>query len=99
MIVGSAIIMQQIDSTVITTALPQMAISYPRCGSSLAVTACKSFEFRHIRSGQRLVADRFGGRIIFRAAIGLFTLGAILCGLSGNLIELTAARVLTSAAP
>jgi MFS family permease len=27
MIVGSAIIMQQIDSTVITTALPQMAIS------------------------------------------------------------------------
>ena len=27
MIVGSAIIMQQLDSTVITTALPQMAIS------------------------------------------------------------------------
>jgi EmrB/QacA subfamily drug resistance transporter len=39
-------------------------------------------------------ADRFGGRTIFRAAIGLFTLGSVLCGLSNNAIELTAARVL-----
>jgi len=39
-------------------------------------------------------ADRFGGRTVFRAAIALFTLGSILCGLSGNIVELTAARVL-----
>ena len=39
-------------------------------------------------------ADRFGGRTVFRAAIALFTLGSILCGLSGNMVELTAARVL-----
>ena len=39
-------------------------------------------------------ADRFGGRTIFRAAIALFTLGSILCGLCGNIVELTAARVL-----
>ena len=39
-------------------------------------------------------ADRFGGRTIFRAAIALFTLGSILCGLCGNVVELTAARVL-----
>ena len=39
-------------------------------------------------------ADRFGGRTVFRAAIALFTLGSILCGLSDNVIELTAARVL-----
>ena len=31
---------------------------------------------------------------MFRAAIALFTLGSILCGLSGNVIALTAARVL-----
>src|SRR5258708_29153070 len=39
-------------------------------------------------------ADRFGGRTVFRAAIGLFTLGSIFCGLSDNAVELTAARLL-----
>ncbi len=40
------------------------------------------------------VADRFGTRTVFRAAIALFTLGSILCGLSDGLWELVAARVL-----
>jgi EmrB/QacA subfamily drug resistance transporter len=95
MIVGSAIIMQQIDSTVITTALPQMAISLHTdpIRLSVAVTAyLLSLAIFVPVSGW--AADRFGGRTIFRAAIALFTLGSILCGLSGNLIELTAARVL-----
>lgn len=95
MIVGSAIIMQQIDSTVITTALPQMAVSLHAdpVQLSLAVTAyLLSVAIFVPVSGW--AAERFGGRVIFRAAIGLFTLGSILCGLSGNLIELTAARVL-----
>jgi len=95
MIVASAIIMQQIDSTVITTALPQMAISLHSdpVRLSVAVTAyLLSLAVFVPVSGW--AADRFGGRVIFRAAIALFTLGSILCGLSGNVIELTAARVL-----
>ena len=95
MIVGSAIIMQQIDSTVITTALPQMAISLHAdpVRLSVAVTAyLLSLAVFVPVSGW--AADRYGGRTIFRAAIALFTLGSILCGLSGNPIELTAARVL-----
>src|SRR6516164_5708285 len=95
MIVGSAIIMQQIDSTVITTALPQMAISLHTdpVRLSVAVTAyLLSLAVFVPVSGW--AADRFGGRTIFRAAIALFTLGSILCGLSGNAVELTAARVL-----
>jgi EmrB/QacA subfamily drug resistance transporter len=95
MIVGSAIIMQQIDSTVITTALPQMAKSLHAdpVRLSLAVTAyLLSLAIFVPVSGW--AAERFGGRVIFRAAIALFTLGSILCGLSSNLIELTAARVL-----
>jgi EmrB/QacA subfamily drug resistance transporter len=95
MIVGSAIIMQQIDSTVITTALPQMAISLHTdpVRLSVAVTAyLLSLAVFVPVSGW--AADRFGGRTIFRLAIALFTLGSILCGLSGNVIELTAARVL-----
>ena len=95
MIVGSAIIMQQIDSTVITTALPQMAISLHTdpVRLSVAVTAyLLSLAVFVPVSGW--AADRFGGRTIFRAAIALFTLGSILCGLSGNAGQLTAARVL-----
>jgi EmrB/QacA subfamily drug resistance transporter len=95
MIVGSAIIMQQIDSTVITTALPQMAISLHTdpVRLSVAVTAyLLSLAVFVPVSGW--AADRFGGRTVFRAAIALFTLGSILCGLSGNVVELTAARVL-----
>jgi MFS family permease len=87
--------MQQIDSTVITTALPQMAISLHTdpVRLSVAITAyLLSLAVFVPLSGW--AADRFGGRTIFRAAIALFTLGSILCGLSGNLIELTAARVL-----
>ncbi|HUD84978.1 MAG TPA: MFS transporter [Xanthobacteraceae bacterium] len=95
MIVGSAIIMQQIDSTVITTALPQMAISLHSdpVRLSVAVTAyLLSLAVFVPVSGW--AADRYGGRTIFRAAIALFTLGSILCGLAGNVVELTAARVL-----
>jgi MFS family permease len=95
MIVGSAVIMQQLDSTVITTALPQMAISLHAdpVRLSVAVTAyILSLAVFIPVSGW--AADRFGGRTVFRMAIALFTLGSILCGLSGNTTELTAARVL-----
>ncbi len=95
MIVASAIIMQQIDSTVVTTALPQMAISLHTdpVRLSVAVTAyLLSLAVFVPVSGW--AADRYGGRTVFRAAIALFTIGSILCGLSGNVIELTAARVL-----
>jgi EmrB/QacA subfamily drug resistance transporter len=95
LIVSSAVIMQQIDSTVITTALPQMAISLHTdpVRLSVAVTAyILSLAVFIPVSGW--AADRFGGRNVFRAAIGLFTLGSILCGLSGNTVELTLARVL-----
>src|SRR6266700_644924 len=95
MIVASAIIMQQIDATVITTALPQMAISLNSdpVRLSVAVTAYLLSVAVFIPvSGW--AADRFGGRTVFRAAIALFTLGSIFCGLSDNAVELTAARVL-----
>src|SRR5579883_1996456 len=95
MIVASAIIMQQIDATVITTALPQMAISLDSdpVALSVAVTAYLLSVAVFIPvSGW--ASDRFGGRTIFRAAIALFTVGSVLCGLSNNAIELTAARVL-----
>jgi EmrB/QacA subfamily drug resistance transporter len=40
------------------------------------------------------MADRFGTRRVFASAIGLFTLGSLLCGLSTNIHILVAYRVL-----
>jgi EmrB/QacA subfamily drug resistance transporter len=40
------------------------------------------------------MADRFGTRRVFSSAIGLFTLGSLLCGLSSNIHVLVACRIL-----
>ena len=39
------------------------------------------------------IADRFGSRTVFRAAIAVFTLGSVLCGYSNSLPILVAARI------
>jgi EmrB/QacA subfamily drug resistance transporter len=94
-IVASAIIMQQIDATAITTALPQMAISLNTdpIRLTIAVTAyLLSIAVFIPISGW--AADRFGGRTVFRAAIALFAIGSIFCGISESVVQLTAARIL-----
>src|SRR6204780_757164 len=40
------------------------------------------------------MADRFGTRRVFAAAIGLFTFGSFLCGISSNIQLLVACRIL-----
>ena len=40
------------------------------------------------------MADRFGTRRVFASAIGLFTLGSFLCGISSNIHVLVACRIL-----
>ena len=94
-IVASAIIMQQIDATAITTALPQMAISLNTDPIRLTIAVTSyllSIAVFIPVSGW--AADRFGGRTVFRAAIALFVVGSMLCGISENVVQLTAARVL-----
>jgi EmrB/QacA subfamily drug resistance transporter len=92
-IVASAIIMQQIDATAITTALPQMAISLNTDPIRLTIAVTSyllSIAVFIPVSGW--AADRFGGRTVFRLAIVLFTLGSVLCGISENVVQLTASR-------
>jgi EmrB/QacA subfamily drug resistance transporter len=40
------------------------------------------------------MADRFGTRRVFASAIGIFTLGSFLCGISSNIHALVACRIL-----
>ncbi|HLW70471.1 MAG TPA: MFS transporter [Candidatus Binataceae bacterium] len=94
-IVGCALFMQTLDSTVIATALPVIARSMGQnpIRLNLAITSyLLSLAVFIPISGW--VADRFGARTVFRAAIAVFTLGSIFCGLSSTLMELVLARVL-----
>src|SRR5258708_3107665 len=93
--VACALFMENLDGTVIATALPQIADSFAvsPVHLSLAITSyLLSVAIFIPASGW--VADRFGARTIFRAAIAIFMLGSILCGLSSSIAELTGARIL-----
>lgn len=95
MIIGSALFMQTLDSTVIANALPTMARSLREdpVTLNLAITAylLSAAIFLPISAW---VADRFGARNVFRASIVGFAVSSLLCGVSQNLPELVAARML-----
>ncbi len=94
LIVAAALFMEQLDGTVLATALPAMASTFHvgPLHMNIALTSyLLSLAVFIPASGQ--AADRFGTRTIFRAAIALFTLGSILCAQSGSLWMLVASRV------
>ena len=95
LIVASALLMEQLDGTVLATALPTMAHSFnvDPLHMNVALTSyLLSLAVFIPASGK--VADRFGTRTVFRAAIALFTVGSILCAQSPNLGFLVAARII-----
>src|SRR5271165_313433 len=95
LIVASAMFMEQLDGTVLATALPTMARSFNAdpLHMNIALTAYLLTLAMLIPASGRL-ADRFGSRSVFRTAIALFTLGSILCAQAPTLWALVAARML-----
>ena len=87
--------MQMLDSTIINTATPSIALALNVAPLSLksALTSYMLALAVFIPASAWL-ADRYGTRRIFGLAIAVFTLGSIACGLAQSLWMLTAARVL-----
>jgi EmrB/QacA subfamily drug resistance transporter len=98
MIVASAMFMEQLDGTVLATALPTMARSFNAdpLHMNVALTSYLLTLAMFIPASGR-IADRFGSRSTFRAAIALFTLGSVLCAQAPTLWALVAARMLQGA--
>jgi EmrB/QacA subfamily drug resistance transporter len=95
LIVASALFMENLDSTIILTALPEIArsLNVEILHLNLAVTAyLLSLAVFIPLSGW--VADRFGSRNVFRVAIGIFTVASVLCAAAESAPMLVAARVL-----
>ena len=95
LIVACALFMQNLDTSIINTALPSIAVSFhdSPVKLSMAVTAYMLSLAVFIPVSGWL-ADQFGAATVFRAAIAVFTLASVACGLTNSTLELTAARVL-----
>ena len=97
-VVASALFMEQLDSTIVNTAVPAMAESLHVAPLSLkAVVASYILSLAVFIPVSGWTADRYGARRVFSAAIALFTLSSIFCGLAMNAPELVVARVLQGA--
>src|SRR5712691_7729968 len=95
LLVAGAFFMENLDGTVIATALPQMAQTFGASPVDLNMgMTAYLLTLAVFIPVSGWVADRFGARTVFAAAIGLFTLASILCGMSSGLWEFTAARIL-----
>lgn len=94
-IVASALFMQNLDSSAVTTALPAMARDLGQAPASLGVAITSYLVALTVFipvSGW--VADRFGPKRVFMLAIVVFTLASALCAQATGLGTLIAARVL-----
>jgi EmrB/QacA subfamily drug resistance transporter len=94
LIVACAMFMQNLDSTIIATALPVIARSLGESPLQLNVAiTCYLLSLAVFIPISGWTADRFGARQVFSAAIVVFTLGSVACGLSNSLAMLVVARI------
>jgi EmrB/QacA subfamily drug resistance transporter len=94
-LVAAAFFMENLDGSIIATALPQMAQSFHIRPVELSVGITSYLLTLAVFipiSGW--LADRVGVRTVFTAALAIFTGASILCAMTGNLVEFTGARVL-----
>lgn len=95
LIVACGLFMENLDSTVVATALPAIARSLHEdpLRLNLAITSyLLSLAVFIPLSGW--MSDRLGARTVFSSAIVVFTLGSIGCGFSHSLWQLVATRIL-----
>ena len=94
-VVAIALFMEQLDSTIINTAIPSMAVSLHVAPLSLkAVVTSYILSLAICIPISGWMADRFGTRRVFSYAVTIFTVSSILCGLSLNVPMLVAMRIL-----
>src|SRR5450432_3778957 len=87
--------MESLDTTILNTAVPAIAQALNVAPLSMkAVLASYTLSLAVFIPVSGWMADRFGTRRVFASAIGIFTLGSFLCGISNDIHVLVACRVL-----
>ena len=93
-LVATVLFMEQLDSTIVNTAVPSMALSL--AVTPLSLKAVVTSYILSLAVGIPVsgwMADRFGTRKVFAVAVAIFTLASVLCGLAVNVPMLVAARI------
>jgi EmrB/QacA subfamily drug resistance transporter len=94
-LVAVAFFMESLDTTILNTAVPTISAALGVAPLSMkAVLASYTLSLAVFIPISGWMADRFGTRRVFASAIGLFTLGSFLCGISSNIHLLVACRIL-----
>src|SRR6202041_3685553 len=92
-LVAVALFMESLDTTILNTAVPAVAAALHVAPLSMkSVLASYTLSLAIFIPISGWMADRFGTRRGFAAAIGIFTLGSFLCGMSTNIHALVAWR-------
>ena len=87
--------MESLDTTILNTGVPTIAAALHVAPLSMkSVLASYTLSLAVFIPISGWMADRFGTRRVFASAIGIFTLGSFLCGLTSNIHLLVACRIL-----
>ena len=87
--------MESLDTTILNTAVPAIALALQVAPLSMkAVLASYTLSLAVFIPISGWMADRFGTRRVFASAIGIFTIGSFLCGISSDIHVLVACRIL-----
>jgi EmrB/QacA subfamily drug resistance transporter len=87
--------MESLDTTILNTAVPMIASALNVAPLSMkSVLSSYTLSLAVFIPISSWMADRFGTRRVFSGAIGLFTLGSVLCGISSNIHVLVLCRIL-----
>ncbi len=94
-LVAVAFFMESLDTTILNTAVPAISAALHVAPLSMkSVLASYTLSLAVFIPISGWMADRFGTRRVFASAIGIFTLGSFLCGISSNIHLLVACRIL-----
>jgi EmrB/QacA subfamily drug resistance transporter len=94
-LIAVAFFMESLDTTILNTGVPTIAAALHVAPLSMkSVLASYTLSLAVFIPISGWMADRFGTRRVFASAIGLFTLGSFLCGISSNIHLLVACRIL-----
>ncbi|CAE6780289.1 DHA2 family efflux MFS transporter permease subunit [Xanthomonas arboricola] len=98
LILACAIFMEQMDATVLATALPTLARDFGVAAPAMSIAMTSYLlALAVLIPASGAIADRFGLRRVFGASIWVFVGGSILCSLADSLPTMVAARVLQGA--
>ena len=94
-LIAVAFFMESLDTTILNTGVPTIAAALHVAPLSMkSVLASYTLSLAVFIPISGWMADHFGTRRVFASAIGIFTLGSFLCGLTSNIHLLVACRIL-----